>query len=339
MYNVQSMLIPLHAIEEARARLAPYLTPSPVRLSEGYSRQLGARVVMKLELLLPTHAFKVRGALNALLSLPETTRARGVVTASAGNHGLGLAYAGAQTQTGVTVVLPVNTPQVRVDEIQNLRGNVIIHGEDWNEANARALFLAETRGLVYVSPFDDPAIMAGQGTLALELLEQAPDLDVVVVSVGGGGLISGVASALKALKSEARIIGVETAGADCMAQSLKAGRLVELPRFGSIAQSLGTKRSTERPFAVVRELVERVEVVSDEAALRDLLTLLNTEKLLVEPAASCTLSALTEGLVPDLRGKTVVPVLCGGNVTLPQVLGWLEQFGMMPDGKSRVMSG
>ena len=338
MYNVYEM-IPLHAIQEARARLSPFLTPSPVRFSESYSKRLGARVTLKLELLLPTHAFKVRGALNALLSLPDNTRDRGVVTASAGNHGLGLAYAGARTQTRVTVVLPLNTPQDRVNAIRDLGSAVVVHGEDWNEANTLARSLAETRGLVYVSPFDDPAVMAGQGTLGLELLEQAPDLDIVVVSVGGGGLISGVASAVKALKPEVRIIGVETAGADCMAQSLRAGRLVELPHFGSIAQSLGTKRSTERPFEIVRELVERVEVVPDEAALRDLITLLNTEKLLVEPAASCTLSALTEGLVPDLRGKTVAPVLCGGNVTLPQVLGWLEKFDMTPDGKSRVVSG
>ena len=178
--------------------------------------------------------------------------------------------------------------------------------------------------------------MAGQGTIGLELLEQVPDLDMVVVSVGGGGLISGVASAIKALKPAVRVIGVETEGADCMAQSLRVGHLVELPRFGSIAQSLGTKRSTERPFAIVRELVERVEVVSDEAALRDLVTLLNTEKLLVEPAASCTLSVLTAGLVPDLRGKTVVPVLCGGNITLTHVLGWLEKFNLMGE---TVMSG
>ena len=338
MYNVYEM-IPLHTIQEARARLEPYLAPSPVRFSESYSRRLGARVMLKLELLLPTHAFKVRGALNALLSLSDNARARGVVTASAGNHGLGLAYAGARTSTRVTVVLPLNTPQDRVDAVRDLGSTVVVHGEDWNEANALALSLAEARGWVYVSPFDDPAIMAGQGTLALELLEQAPDLDVVIVSVGGGGLISGVASAVKALKPDVRVVGVETAGADCLAQSLKAGCLIELPRFGSIAQSLGTKRSTERPFAIIRELVERVEVVSDEAALRDLVKLLNAEKLLVEPAASCTLSALTEGLVPDLRGKTVAPVLCGGNVTLPQVLGWLERFGVTPDGRRQVTIG
>ena len=330
------MLIPLHKVQEARARLAPYLEPSPVKFSEHYSEHLDARVVCKLELLLPTHAFKVRGALNALLSLPERQRARGVVTASAGNHGSGLAYAGARTGTGVTVVLPINTPQVRIDAIRALGGDVIVCGEDWNEANALALTLTEARGLVYVSPFDDPAVMAGQGTVGLELLEQVPDLDMVVVSVGGGGLISGVASAIKAIKPAVRMIGVETEGADCMAQSLKAGHLVELPRFGSIAQSLGTKRSTDRPFEIVRELVERVEVVSDEAALRDLLTLLNTEKLLVEPAASCTLSALTAGLVPDLRGKTVVPILCGGNITLTHVLGWLEKFNLMEEA---VMSG
>ncbi|MDQ3396734.1 MAG: threonine/serine dehydratase [Deinococcota bacterium] len=328
------MLIPLKSIRAAQRRIQPYLAASPVRYAESYSRRLKARVCFKLELFLPTHAFKVRGALNAVLGLSEEARARGVITASAGNHGLGVSYAAAQVGAKATIILPVTTPEIRLDAIAALGGEIIIYGEDWNEANRKALALVAEYGYTYVSPFDDAEIMAGQATIALELLEQVPEVDIVLAAVGGGGLISGVASALRQLKPEVRVIGVETLGADCMAQSLAAGSLVELPRFTSIAESLGTKRSTERPFAIVKEAVERVVVVSDEASLDELLYTLDYEKLLVEPAASCTLAALTEGLVPDIAGKTIVPIICGGNIRLEQVLGWMKRFKVGVGGRS-----
>lgn len=327
------MLVPLTAIQKAQERLRPHLSPSPVRKAESYSRKLEANVVFKLEQFQPTGAFKVRGALNAVLCLSSEARERGVITASAGNHGLGLAYAARAVGVSACVVLPESTPTIRIDTIRQLGSTVIVHGEDWNAANARALDMVERQGLTYVSPFDDPAIMAGQGTIALEVLEQVPEVDVIVCSVGGGGLISGIASAVKQRKPDVRVIGVETRGADCMAQSLQAGRIVELPQFSSIAQSLGTKRSTERQLSIVQEAVERVEVVSDEGALQDLLNILNYEKLLVEPAASCALTVLTHGCVPDIRGKTIVPIICGANITLEHVQAWLKRFRMDATGQ------
>ncbi|HEX7003885.1 MAG TPA: threonine/serine dehydratase [Trueperaceae bacterium] len=320
------MLIPLDEILAARERLAPYLAPTPLKRADSYGGRLDATVLLKLELFQPTGAFKVRGALNALLSLDEAAKGRGVIASSAGNHGLGLAYAASTLGLPATVVLPASAPTRRAKLIERLGATVIAHGEDWNGANARALQLAEAEGLTYVSPFDDPAIMAGQGTIALELLEQAPDVEIVVCAVGGGGLISGVASAFAALRPDVRVIGVETEGADCMARSLAAGTIVELERFSSIATSLGTKRTQERPFGIVREAVERVEVVSDVRALEELLVLLDEEKLLVEPAASCTLAALVDGKVPDVAGAVIAPVMCGANVTLEQVLGWRESL-------------
>ena len=320
------MLIPIEDILEARERLAPYLPPTPLKQADSYGERLNATVLLKLELFQPTGAFKVRGALNALLGLGDEARERGVIASSAGNHGLGLAYAASTLGTPATVVLPESAPPRRAELIERLGARVIVQGEDWNGANAHALQLAEEQGLSYVSPFDDPAIMAGQGTIALELLEQVPDLDVVVCAVGGGGLISGVASALKVLRPEVRVVGVETEGADCMARSLAAGRIVELERFTSIATSLGTKRTQDRPYAIVQEAVERVEVVSDARALEELLHLLDDEKLLVEPAASCTLAALVNGQVPDIEGAVIAPVMCGANVTLAQVLEWQEKL-------------
>ena len=322
------MLIPLRDIVAARERLRPYLAPTPVHPLRSYGATIDANVIAKLEILQPTHAFKVRGALNALLTLDEDQRRQGVVAASAGNHGLGLAHAAAATGARATVVLPDSAPEVRAAAVRRLGADVIQRGEDWNAANRAALELADENGWVVIPPFDDPHIMAGQGTLALELVEQVPDLDVVLCSVGGGGLIAGVASALAQLRPEVRVVGVETVGADCMARSLEAGRIVELAQFGSIATSLGTRRTGERQLAVVQEAVERVVVVSDEEALRDVVGCLDREKLFVEPAASCTLSALRSGDIPGLRGATVAPILCGANVTLAQVAAWSRGLGI-----------
>lgn len=320
--------IPLEHIRAARARLSRYLKPSPLVPAEAYRARLGCELSLKLEVLLPTHAFKVRGALNALLSMPEAARARGVVTASAGNHGLGVAYAARLLGVRATVVLPTTTPALRVQTIKSLGGEAVVTGGDWNAANDVANSLVEREGYTYLSPFDDPAVMAGQGTIALEVLEQHPDTEVIVCSVGGGGLVSGIASAVRQLRPDVRVVGVETLGADCVSQSLARGELVTLPTFGSVAESLGTRRSSARPFAIIRAGVERVVTVPDARAVGELGYLLDHEKLLVEPAASCTLAALADGLVPDIGGRRVVAVMCGGNTTLEQLRGWQARFGL-----------
>lgn len=327
------MLIPLNDIRAARERVRHYLAPTPIVEAESYSDRLGARVMFKLELLQPTRSFKVRGALNAVSCLSEAQKAHGVVTASGGNHGLGLSYAAGRLGVKATVVLPETAPQVRAERIMMLGGDVIVHGNDWNAANQRASELVAAHGYTYVSPFDDADIIAGQGTIGLELIEQLPDVDVVVCSVGGGGLISGIASVFRHCRPNVRVVGVETLGADCLSQSLKAGELVELPAFTSIAGSLGTRRSTELPFSIIREAVEDIVTVSDKEAMRELLYTLNREKLLTEPAASCTMAALAAGRIPDIAGKTVAVVMCGGNITLDHVLGWLKDFdlGTNPD--------
>ena len=320
--------IPLADIQAAQTRLRGFLNPSPLVPADAYSARLGCELRFKLELLLPTHAFKVRGALNALLTMDGAARAVGVVTASGGNHGLGLAYAARQLGVRACVTLPTTTPRIRADTIRSLGGEVIVYGDDWNAANELALTLATEQGYTYLSPFDDPQVMAGQGTIALEILEQAPDTEVVVCSVGGGGLISGIASAFKQLRPSVRVIGVETLGADCVSQSLERGELVTLPHFASVAESLGTRRSSARPFAIVRAGVERVVTVPDARAVEELLYTLNFEKILAEPAATCTLAALTDGLIPDLAGRRVLSVMCGGNITLEQVEAWRTRFAL-----------
>ena len=325
---VPTPYVPLEDLQAARTRLRPYLKPTPLVTADAYRARLGCELSLKLELLQPTHAFKVRGALNALLTMPKQALAVGVVTASGGNHGLGLAYAARLLGVRAVIALPTTTPELRVTTIRELGGEVFVHGDDWNAADELAHTLERAHGYTYLSPFDDPQVMAGQGTIALEILEQAPDTDVIVCSVGGGGLISGIASAVQQLRPDVRVVGVETLGADCLAQSLARGELVTLPQFTSVAESLGTRRSSARPFAIVQAGVERVVTVSDARAVAELLFTLNREKLLVEPAASCTLAALVDGLIPELAGRRVVSVMCGGNTTLEQVTAWRERFAL-----------
>lgn len=329
MHTVTATLpyVPLEHIQAAQRRLRRFLEPSPLVPAASYRGRLGGELSLKLEVLMPTHAFKVRGALNALLTMDPPARARGVVTASAGNHGLGVAYAAQRLGVRATVVLPTTTPEPRVRTIRDLGGEAIVTGDDWNAADEVANALVAQRGTTYLSPFDDPSVMAGQGTIALEILEQLPEVDVIVCSVGGGGLISGIASAVRGLRPDVRVVGVETLGADCVSRSLEQGELVTLPTFGSVAESLGTRRSSARPFAIIQAGVERVVTVSDARAVGELGYLLDHEKLLVEPAASCTLAALADGLIPDIRGRNVVAVMCGGNTTLGQLRGWQERFG------------
>ena len=327
--------IPLAEVRAAQTRLRPFLAPTPLIPAEAYRARLGCELSLKLELLQPTHAFKVRGALNALLTMPKEALAVGVVTASGGNHGLGLAYAARLLGVRAVIALPTTTPALRVATIRELGGEVFVHGDDWNAADELAHALVRAHGYTYLSPFDDPQVMAGQGTTALEILEQAPQTDVIICSVGGGGLISGIASVVQQLRPDVRVVGVETLGADCMAQSLAHGELVTLPRFTSVAESLGTRRSSARPFAIVQAGVERVVTVSDARAVAELLFTLNREKLLVEPAASCTLAALTDGLIPELSGRNVVSVMCGGNTTLGQVTTWCDRFELAPVNEPR----
>ncbi len=192
---------------------------------------------------------------------------------------------------------------------------VVLHGDSWDAANLEAKRAAHATGRAYIHPFDDPHVMAGQGTIAMELLEKTSTVDLIVASIGGGGLVSGLASAAKELSPRTRVVGVETQGADCLYQSRRAGRLVELPAITSVARSLGARRSAERPFRIIQNLVSSLVVVSDAQAVEAAWSLLHEEKLLVEPAAGCSIAALLNGQIPVRAGERVVVVLCGGNVT------------------------
>lgn len=316
------MLIEKTSIEAAGRNIGSWLRPTPLVRSERFSRRLNTNIWFKLETLQPTHSFKVRGAFNALLQLPPEMRARGVVTASGGNHGLAIAYAAKSLGVPARVYLPQSASPAKLAPLKSLGAEIVIHGAAWDEANRLALQVADESKRAYIHPFDNRDVMAGQATIVAELVAQLPQFDLIVCSIGGGGLISGIASAVRHYVPRTRIVGVETEGADSMYQSLKAGHIVELPAITSIAETLGARRTAPTQFDIVSAHVSDVVTVPDDAAIRALLDMLAEEKLMTEPATACSLAALLEGRVDVAPYRNVVLVLCGANVTLDQVCAW-----------------
>lgn len=262
----------------------------------------------------------MRGALNAVLLLDDAQRARGVITVSAGNHAQALAYAAAIGGVKATVVMPAKASPLKVAASRGYGADVVLHGASSIEAFAHARALEKERGLVFVHPFDDVAVVAGAGTVGLELVDDdRAEMDVIVISIGGGGLISGIASALRARSPKTRIVGVEPEGAAAMRKSLDVGHPVRLDKIDTIADGLSAPMAGELTFPIVRDLVDDVVLVSDDeirAAMRDLLS---SAKLVAEAAGAASLAAVTAGRVGAQRGSRVVAVISGGNVDLTRL--------------------
>ena len=302
----------ISAIEEARDRVSPFIKRTPVERSATIGQKLGREVYLKLELFQKTGSFKVRGAFNKLLSTSPEELSRGVVAVSGGNHAQAVAYASTLLGTEAVVLMPESTPRNYVDATRGYGARV-----ELKPTIAEAFEVVEryrSEGRTFVHPFDDPVVMAGQGTLGLEIVEDVPEVTDVIVSIGGGGLMAGVATAIKARKPDVRMWGVETVGADAMSKALEAGHPVTLDAITSVAKTLGAPAVSEATLAAAQEYLESVTVVSDAEALSALRFILERAKLLTEPAASCTLAA-AEKLAPYL-GDHVVLILCGGNQSL-----------------------
>lgn len=319
------MLIPRLDIEAAAARIRPHLAPTPLIRSEEFSRRLGAGIYFKLETLQPTHSFKVRGAFSALTRLTADQRKLGVVTASGGNHGLAVAYAAAKLGVPASIFLPESATEAKLAAIRRLGPEVVIHGTAWDDAHGLAAQVARESGRTYVHPFDNANVMAGQGTLVAEILQHV-EPDVIVASIGGGGLISGILSGVQHFSPSTKVFGVETEGADSMYQSHKAGRIVELPAITSIAETLGARKTGKFQFETVSRYIAGLVTVSDDSAIRALIELMELEKLLTEPAASCSVAALLEGKIAFESGDNVVVVLCGANIGMDKVRAWQTAF-------------
>lgn len=306
---------------EARKRVAPHVYHTPLLTSRLLSEKSGFDIRLKAEIFQRTGSYKIRGPLNKFAHLSDEQRRRGVICSSAGNHAQGVALAAKLNGMRAVVVMAENATPSKIEATRAYGAEVVLHGTIWDEANEKAKELCEQGGLTYIHPFDDPHLIAGQGTLGLEIHEDFPEVDVVVVPIGGGGLISGVAMALKGLNPRIKIIGVESSGAPAMKLSIERGQLVTLETVDCIIDGLKVKRVGEHTFDAVRHFVDEIVTLPDAEIFQALVWIMSHCKLVVEGAAAASVAAVLNGLVKAPHGSRVVCVLSGGNVDLQQLKG------------------
>jgi threonine dehydratase len=326
------MSVQFQDIQQAAQRISGSIVESPCPASIPLSEATGMQVFCKLEYLQRTGSFKERGARNALSLLGPEQKARGVIAASAGNHALGLAYHARLLGIPATVVMPRFAPLTKVVNCRRLGAHVLLEGENILEARYKADDIAAERGLTYINGFDDPAIIAGQGTIGLEIAAQVPDLDAVIVPIGGGGLIAGIALALSKLKSTAIIIGVEPKNCASFSAALENGAPVHITMKPTLADGLSVPQAGKNAFEIARGLINRVVLVGERDIALAILRLMELEKAVVEGAGATPLAACLAGLLPDLAGKKVVLPLCGGNIDM-NTLGRVIERGLASDGR------
>ncbi|MFM9009487.1 MAG: threonine ammonia-lyase [Planctomycetota bacterium] len=319
-------------VRAARDRIRGRVLHSPCPRSIPLSELVGAEIFCKLDLLQRTGCFKELGACNALLQLDPAARERGVVAASAGNHALGLAYHGRLLGIPVTVVMPRFAPLVKVATCRRLGARVILEGETFDDARRLAGEIAARDGLDRIHGFDDPRVIAGQGTMGLEILEDVPDVEALVVPTGGAGLLAGVALAVKSSRPQIRVVAVETAAAPSFGASLAAGHPVTVPIRPTLADGLAVGRVGDLSFALAAPLVDRVVTVDEADLSLAVLRLLELEKTVVEGAAASALAAVMGGRCPELAGLKVALLLCGGNIDL-SILDRVIDKGLVADGR------
>ena len=324
--------VSLAEIVAARRRLEGAIVRTPCVPSAALSELTGVEMVCKQEHLQRTGSFKERGARNALAQLAPDVARRGVIAASAGNHALGLSWHGRQLGVPVTVVMPRFAPLVKVSRCRQFGATVRLHGDTYDEARAEASRLAAEHQLAYIHPFDDPQVIAGQGTLAFEILEQTPDVEAVLVPVGGGGLLAGMATVFSELKPDLQIIGVEPANAACFAAGLAAGAPVRVPTRYTLADGLAVAEAGRHTLAIAQPLVHRMVAVGEEALALAILRLAELEKCIIEGAGAAGLAALLGGRLPELRGRRVVILLSGGNID-PLAHSRVIERGLAADGR------
>lgn len=326
------MVVTFQELEAAAKRIAGHVVESPCPRSIPLSEATGMQIFCKLEYLQRTGSFKERGARNALLLLSKDRQKCGVIAASAGNHALGVAYHAHLLGIPATVVMPRFAPLTKVANCRKFGAEVLLDGANIAEARARADQIAAARGLTYINGFDDPAIIAGQGTIGLEIATQVPEVDAVIVPIGGAGLIAGVALALKTLKPRVKIIGVEPERAASYTAALTAGEPVLIEMRPTLADGLSVPRVGDNAFRLARELVDRTVLVGEHHIARAVLQLMELEKAVVEGAGATPLAACLAGLVPELEGKQVVLPLCGGNIDL-NTLDRVIERGLASEGR------
>jgi len=321
-------------VRAARERIAGEIIATPCRRAHSSEALLdgGGRLYLKLENLHRTGSFKERGALNRLALMSEEERRRGVIAASAGNHAQALALHATRLGVVATVVMPEHTPLVKTGSARRYGAKVVLHGESFDDAVAEARRRRDAEGLVLVPAFDDPRIVAGQGTIGLELLEQLEAIDLVVVPIGGGGLISGIAVALKEARPAVRVIGVEAEAAPSARASRDAGRIVATTATDTIADGIAVKRVGEVTFPLIERYVDEIVLVSEEEIAAAVLLLLEREKTLAEGAGAAAMAALAARKVPVAAGDVAVAVIGGGNIDI-NMLSRIIDRGLVADGR------
>lgn len=315
-----SEMLTLGAFEEASELVKKVTNDTKLIYSDYFSGICGNRVYLKPENMQVTGAYKIRGAYYKISTMKEEDRQKGLITASAGNHAQGVAYAARAYGVPATIVMPTTTPLIKVERTRAYGAEVVLYGDVYDDACARALELADEKGYTFIHPFDDPAVATGQGTIAMEIFKELPLVDCILVPIGGGGLATGVSTLTKLLNPKIRVIGVEPAGANCMQVSLQNGKVTELPSVNTIADGTAVKKPGEHIFPYIQKNLDEIITVPDEELVVAFLDMVENHKMIVENSGLLTVAALRH---LDMKNKKVVSVLSGGNmdvITMSQVV-------------------
>ena len=322
-------MLTLEKFEEASEKVKEVVLPTNLIYSEYFSEQTGNKVYFKPENMQYTGAYKVRGAYYKISTLSEEEREKGLVTASAGNHAQGVAYAAKLYGVPATVVMPTTTPLIKVNRTKGYGAKVVLHGSIYDEACQYALELAKKEGATFVHPFNDEVVATGQGTIAMEIFKELPTVDIILVPIGGGGLAAGVSTLAKLLNPNIKVIGVEPAGASCMKASLDAGKVITLPDVNTIADGTAVKTPGDIVFPYIQKNIDEIIAVEDQELIVNFLDMMENHKMLVENSGLLTVAALKH---LDCKGKKIVSILSGGNmdvITLSSVV----QHGLIERGR------
>jgi threonine dehydratase len=324
-------MIGIHDVEAARGRITGSIFVSPCAYSETFSKMTGAKVFFKLENLQMTGSFKERGALNKILTLTPSERERGVIAASAGNHAQGVSYHATRQGLRADIVMPMTTPLIKVSATRGYGGHVVLHGANYDEAFEEAQRRRAAGGLTFIHPFDDDAVIAGQGTIGLELIEQNPYLEAVIVPIGGGGLIGGIACAMKETNPRIKVYGVQTSRLPSMKSAVAAGAPLTLPASTTIADGIAVRRAGEHTLPLVQKYVDDIVTVDEEEIASAILLLLEREKTVAEGAGAAAAAALVHRKL-DCTGKKTALLVCGGNIDV-NFLSRIIERGLVKDGR------
>ena len=330
-------MLTLPKFEEASEIVKKVTQETKLVYSKYFSEQTGNKVYLKPENMQLTGAYKLRGAYYKISTLSEEERAKGLITASAGNHAQGVAYAAKCYGAKAVIVMPTTTPLIKVERTQSYGAEVVLYGDVYDEACAKAYELAAEHGYTFIHPFDDENVIAGQGTIGLEILSQVADADVIVVPVGGGGLISGVAFTVKQLKPSVRVYGVQAEGAPSMVNSLKDGKIECLESVHTIADGIKVKEPGEHTFEYCSKYVDGVVTVSDDEISSAILHLIEKQKLVSEGAGATPVAAVMFNKIPDIKGKKVVCLVSGGNIDVT-ILSRVIKRGLLKSGRSDTLT-